>query len=262
VTLKNAVYNKIRNKFAFLYSARESEILQRLSAAEEQLARLQNVDSRQNELLTTISELTTQLNQVKKELATHALATRTKKPDLCATFAASSTLSEEGTIENTLGDAEAISVGEHSYIRGRLVTYGHGGRISIGDWCYVGARTEIWSMDSITIGNRVLISHDVNIHDGAAHSSDADERHHHYQTILTKGHPRALAEVPGLKSSPVIIEDDAWISFGVTILRGVRIGKGSIIAAGAIVTKDVPPGVIYQCTVSATMRPLETKVSD
>jgi acetyltransferase-like isoleucine patch superfamily enzyme len=261
VTLKNVVFNKIRNKFASLYSARENEILERLTAAEGEVVRLRHVDSRQNELITTISELSTQLNQLKKELAAHELATRVQKPDVCATFAATSTLSEEGGIENTLGDPNAITVGEHSFVRGRLVTHGHGGRISIGDWCYVGARTEIWSMDSITIGNRVLISHDVNIHDGSAHSNDAAERHHHYQAILTKGHPRTWEELPGLKSSPVIIEDDAWISFGVTILRGVTIGKGSIIAAGAIVTKDVPPGVIYKGTVSATMRPIENKVS-
>ncbi|TXL64359.1 acyltransferase, partial [Pantoea vagans] len=69
--------------------------------------------------------------------------------------------------------------------------YGHGGQVTIGDWCYVGIRSEIWSMESITIGNRVLIAHDVNIHDGTAHSANATERHQHFRDIIQKGHPVA-----------------------------------------------------------------------
>lgn len=42
-------------------------------------------------------------------------------------------------------------------------------------------------------------------------------------------------------SKPIYIEDDVWIASRSTILKGVRIGKGSVIAAGAVVTKDVPP---------------------
>jgi acetyltransferase-like isoleucine patch superfamily enzyme len=163
-----------------------------------------------------------------------------------ATLASTATIGPEGTIENILGDPCAIKVGDNSYLRGRLLTYGHGGRIVIGDWCYLGARSEIWSMESIEIGNRVLISHDVNIHDGTAHSQHAAERHQHYQHILRSGHPRSPENMPGVFSAPIIIEDDVWISFGVTILKGVRIGAGSIIAAKSIVTKDVPPHVVYR----------------
>lgn len=45
-------------------------------------------------------------------------------------------------------------------------------------------------------------------------------------------------------AAPVVIEDDAWITTGVTILPGVTVGKGSLLAAGAVVTKDVPPYTI------------------
>lgn len=44
---------------------------------------------------------------------------------------------------------------------------------------------------------------------------------------------------------PIIIEDDVWIGTGCTILSGVKIGQGAIIAAGSTVTKDVPPYAIY-----------------
>jgi len=174
-----------------------------------------------------------------------------------ATFAPAAILGAEGAIENIAGGKNRITIGDNSYIRGRLLTYGHGGYISIGEWCYVGVRSEIWSMNSITIGNRVLIAHDVNIHDGAAHSLDARERHDQYSHILTRGHPRT--ELPGVISSPIIVEDDAWISFGVTILKGVTIGAGSVIAAGSIVTKDVPPNVLYRCEVNPIISSLSTR---
>ena len=54
----------------------------------------------------------------------------------------------------------------------------------------------------------------------------------------------------------IVIEDDVWISFGVTILKGVRIGCGSIIAAGSLVTDDVPPGMIYRCKVEPIISPI------
>jgi maltose O-acetyltransferase len=169
-----------------------------------------------------------------------------------------STLLPEAEINNFMHDPARISIGDNSFIRGRLILYAHGGRISIGDWCYIGTRTEIWSMDSISIGNRVLISHDVNIHDGTGHSTNAEERHAHFKHIITRGHPVQSADLPGIKSAPVFIEDDVWINFGVTILRGVRIGRGSIIAAGSLVTRDVPPAHLYRNNVQPILTPLNT----
>ena len=168
-----------------------------------------------------------------------------------------SVLMQEAEIGNFAGGPERVKIGSKSYVRGRLQTYGHGGQINIGDWCYVGVRSEIWSMDNITIGNRVLIAHDVNIHDGTAHSTNATERHQHFKDIIERGHPTTWDALPGMQSAPVVIEADVWISFGVTILKGVRIGAGSIISAGSIVTRDVPPGVIYRCEISSVISSLE-----
>ena len=47
------------------------------------------------------------------------------------------------------------------------------------------------------------------------------------------------------KTAKVIIEDDVWLGCGVKVMSGVTIGKGSVIAAGAVVTKDVPPYTLY-----------------
>jgi acetyltransferase-like isoleucine patch superfamily enzyme len=178
---------------------------------------------------------------------------------ISAQFDPAAELGPEGAVENYTGHNDRIMVGAHSYIRGRLLTYAHGGHIKIGRWCYVGVRSEIWSMESIVIGDRVLISHNVNIHDGTAHSLNADERHKHFRHIIEKGHPRNPGDLPGVSSAPIAIEDDVWISFGVTILKGVRIGAGSVIAANCIVTKDVPPGMIYRSEVKPILTPLRPR---
>ncbi len=172
------------------------------------------------------------------------------------TLGVGATLGPEARIDNLQIAPTAISIGSNSYIRGRLLVYAHAGKITIGDWCYVGVRSEIWAASNVRIGNRVLIAHDVNIHDGTAHSLGATERHAHFKHLLERGHPTDIRDLPGVRSAPIVIEDDVWISFGVTILKGVRIGAGSVIAARSLVVKDVPPNTLYQGTVSCEMRPL------
>ena len=169
----------------------------------------------------------------------------------------SSRLTKHCVIQNFKRTPKDITIGRHSYVNGRLILYAHGGSIRIGDYCFVGLRSEIWSMNSIIIGDRVLISHDVNIHDGTGHSLDHHERSNHFYNIIHKGHPISSQALPGVRSQPVVIEDDVWISFGVTILKGVRIGKGSVISAGSTVVKDVPPFSLYLNKVCPTIIPLK-----
>lgn len=167
-----------------------------------------------------------------------------------------SSFGDEASVDNHQASKSRVTIGANCFVRGRLMTYGHGGRIKIGDWCYLGERSEIWSMEEVSIGDRVLIAHDVNIHDGTAHSLSAAERHEHFRAILLKGHPKDRSQLPGVRSAPVVIEDDVWISFGVTILKGVRIGAGSVISAKALVTKDVPPGTLYRSRLQSELLPL------
>ena len=54
----------------------------------------------------------------------------------------------------------------------------------------------------------------------------------------------------------VVIENDVWIGCNVTILKGVHIGRGSIIAAGAVVTKDIPP---YTIAAGVPAKPIKTR---
>jgi maltose O-acetyltransferase len=143
-------------------------------------------------------------------------------------------------IVNSRTNVSAVEIGDHSVIGGRLLVFPDGGRIRIGRQCFIGPETRIWSGDAVEIGDRVLVSHGVNIHDSIAHSLSAQERHQHFIAILQQGNG-ALGNV---RKAPVIIEDDAWIGFNATVMKGVRIGRGAVIAAGAVVTKDVPPFTI------------------
>jgi acetyltransferase-like isoleucine patch superfamily enzyme len=139
-------------------------------------------------------------------------------------------------IGNFQAEPGSITLGPHCEVLGELVVLAHGGRIRVGASCFIGECSRIWSAESITIGDRVLISHNVNIHDNNSHSLSAYMRHLHFEKIFAAGHPKVLEDVP---SAPVVIEDDAWIGFNATILKGVTIGKGAIVGAASVVTKDV-----------------------
>lgn len=132
----------------------------------------------------------------------------------------------------------SISIGPNTHVRGELQLFPNGKFISIGEFCYVGDSTRIWSMSSISIGNRVLISHGVNIHDNISHSLSAADRHEHFEHIFAKGHP---SDPENVTSSQIVIEDDVWIGFNATVLKGVRVGRGAVVGACAVVTKDVSP---------------------
>jgi len=150
-------------------------------------------------------------------------------------------ISDEGTVIHTCASIvnplgrDAIHLGAFTHVKGELLTFGHGGKISIGDYCYFGEGGHIWSSVRVTIGNRVLISHNVNIFDSQTHPLSAKLRHEHFKQIINTGHPRKI----DLGEKPVVIGDDVWIGCMSVILRGVCIGTGAIIGAGSVVTRDV-----------------------
>jgi acetyltransferase-like isoleucine patch superfamily enzyme len=115
-----------------------------------------------------------------------------------------------------------------------------GGTIKIGSYCYIGDHTRIWSAIGVTIGDQVLISHSVNIHDNDSHSRSASRRHRQAVKIFA-GCDLDMSDV---SMAPIVIEDDVWIGFNAVIMKGVTIGKGAVIGAATMITKDVPPYAI------------------
>jgi acetyltransferase-like isoleucine patch superfamily enzyme len=99
-------------------------------------------------------------------------------------------------------------------------TYGLG--IDIGERTFVGQACSFLDLGGITIGDRVLISPKV--------------------TLVTEGHPVEPAErYSYITVAPIVIEARVWIGAAATVLPGVTIGHDSVIGAGTVVAKDVPP---------------------
>lgn len=116
-------------------------------------------------------------------------------------------------------DARMIVKGSFSLFYDDDIIVFSGGCLELGDGSFFNSSCKIRCHDFIKIGNGCAISHDVTIMD-----SDAHELNGHVRT------------------APVVIEDHVWIGSRVMILPGVIVGSGSVIAAGAVVTKDVPAG--------------------
>lgn len=145
-----------------------------------------------------------------------------------------------------------IMIGRNSIVRGELLRFAHGGRITIGEYCYVGEGTRIWSGCNIAIGDHVLIAHNVSIFDNLTHPVNWERRRKHFKAIAEQGHPSSI----DLGDKPVRIENDVWIGAHALILRGVTIGARAIVAAGAVVTRDVPADTIVAGNPALTIRNL------
>ncbi|GFM32547.1 acyltransferase [Desulfovibrio subterraneus] len=139
-----------------------------------------------------------------------------------------------------LGRREDITLGNRVYLRGLLRCGGRGGHIEIGDEVYIGDDTIISSESRVTIGSLTLISHGVQIFDTIGHPVDPDERARDWRVVMgTDPGPR-----PAVSSAPIVIGPRVWVGFNSTIMRGVTVGEGAIVAAGSVVVNDVAPFTI------------------
>ena len=97
----------------------------------------------------------------------------------------------------------------------------------------------LWAYESITIGNDVNIGGDCLIMDNDAHPLDFVKRRSVYEKQVGRQN-----YMKNILSAPIVVEDDVWLGARCVILKGVHIGARSIIAAGSIVTKDIPADCI------------------
>ena len=132
-----------------------------------------------------------------------------------------------------------IRIGERCEIFGTLQSMGKG-KITIGDHCAVYNRSIIGSVNSISIGNCVVISNQVHIYDNNNHPTSPSVR----RKMCMEGFHTDAWRWEHAVSKPIVIEDDVWIGENATILKGVTIGRGSVVACCSVVTKDVPPYTI------------------
>ena len=123
-------------------------------------------------------------------------------------------------------DESAIFLGDEVLLGRGVVLGTRDGRIEIGDFCNIGANCRMGTTTQIKIGKHVLMAANCYI-GGAQHKFDRLD-----VPIMRQGYD---------SRGGVVIEDDVWLGTDVKILDGVTVGTGSVIGAGSIVTKDIPP---------------------
>jgi acetyltransferase-like isoleucine patch superfamily enzyme len=101
--------------------------------------------------------------------------------------------------------------------------------IVLGNDVYIGPGAIFLSITVISIGNKVMFGPDVKILGGDHNVSEIGRYMYDVKVKLPEN------------DLPVTIEDDVWVGSGAFILKGVTIGRGAVVAAGSIVTKDVEP---------------------
>jgi acetyltransferase-like isoleucine patch superfamily enzyme len=145
-----------------------------------------------------------------------------------------------------------IHVGSNCKIMSHLCTRLPRSKIQIGDRCFIGVRTTILSTLSITIGNDVMIAGDCYITDNDGHSTNWRIRR---SDVMNR--KRGIKCWDDVGMSPVSIGNDVWIAPKCIILKGVSIGDAAVVAAGSVITKDIPPRVIVAGNPARIIREIE-----
>jgi acetyltransferase-like isoleucine patch superfamily enzyme len=115
-------------------------------------------------------------------------------------------------------DGGEIVVGNCQFYSGVRMEVGEGAVLKIGKGTYLNRNTLVVAKKSVEIGGNCKISWDVVIMDSDQHTLEDQDT----------------------SSAPVVIGDDVWIGCRAIILKGVRVGRGAVIGAGSVVTRDVP----------------------
>ncbi len=135
-------------------------------------------------------------------------------------------LSSDCKIEVRLGGT--ISIDSGTEILDGVMLFSYGGKIEIGKNCSINPYTIIYGHGNTKIGDNVLIAGQT--------------------MIIPANHNFNNTNIPireqGVTTLGITIESDVWIGHGCTILDGVTIGTGSVIAAGSVVNKDIPPHTV------------------
>jgi len=131
-----------------------------------------------------------------------------------------------------------LRIGSHVTLWRTSLAVEEHGLLEIGDYCYISNASLVCS-ERMSIGDRVFIAGGVTITDADFHPLAPAARLADTLALSPRGDRRLR---PKVESQPVVIEDDVWIGYNATILKGVCVGAGAVIAPGALVTRDVAPG--------------------
>ena len=114
-----------------------------------------------------------------------------------------------------------------------------GRRIRVGHKVFINQCCTIYDMGGVDIGDLVMIGPNV--------------------SIITVGHAMEPSQRRKfIEAKPIVIQRNVWIATGATILGGVTVGESSMVGAGAVVTRDVPPGTFVAGVPARVIRRLES----
>jgi galactoside O-acetyltransferase len=131
-----------------------------------------------------------------------------------------------------------LTVGHHCFIRDKIVFERPNARLHVGDRTYLGNGL-IAIAQSVEIGSDVMFGWGVTVVDHNSHSTRFSQRQGDTERWL-----QGVKEWSTVRIEPVKIHDKVWIGFNAVILKGVTVGEGAVVAAGAVVTKPVSPWTI------------------
>ncbi len=141
-----------------------------------------------------------------------------------------------------------LQIGNDSIVDGHYIFEKDSGNIKIGNRVHIGGCMFI-SISSITIGDDVTIAWDCTFYDHNSHSIFWSERKsdtlQELEDLRKSGDLIKNKNWNVVKTAPIIIQDKVWIGIGCKILKGVTIGEGAVIAAGSVVTQDIPAWSVY-----------------
>ena len=131
--------------------------------------------------------------------------------------------SDPDQLRQLWGELTGTALDPSSYIQ-IPVMVNHAEFVSVGKNVYINHACSMLALGTIIIEDDVLIGPKAN--------------------LITEGHPVNPDNRRALEVKPVVIKKNAWLGAGVTILPGVTVGENAIVAAGAVVNKDVPANTV------------------
>jgi acetyltransferase-like isoleucine patch superfamily enzyme len=139
------------------------------------------------------------------------------------------TFSKSAYIARTVmlwGNCDLINVKDFAQIKDYVIIQTFHSPVVIGENTQINPFTVMYNRTGIYIGNNVMI---------APHCMLASGNHNYKQL------DKPMISAGAYSSGPIVIEDDVWIGANCTITDGVKIGKGAVVGANSVVTKDVRP---------------------
>ncbi len=151
------------------------------------------------------------------------------------------------------GNPQKLEIDDYSYIDTN-VQFEVYDSLKIGKYVHITPNVHIQSGDKIYIGDYACIANGTVIYSSSNTYKAPDGREKNHYISLSSSAPEELQII---KKGPIKIGDYAFVGLNCVILPGVKIGRGAIIGAGSVVTKDIPPNYI---AIGAPARPIKKRV--